>query len=262
MHHYYITLMLNFCVQCWWCWGGGNGSLLLPWGTLCPRGRHRERKQLLHWQSLQVRNTMWWYSWLEKSKEAWQLATPPTTFPAPKKARYAVTSFRICGHSISIWAGQDVLWPGCHQNTVPTQIKMQQKILLQAKNSNGLSSQRLKCISTLGSHCTWGLLSCQSSEISGVANIHMSDPAEDAFNDSRKGTAWGLEPVQYFGTQELASQKQKLMPWKKKREGALISLKWMDTREVSVCSTLHTAFLGNTVKRVCKVGGKHRAVRC
>ncbi|XP_041663369.1 piggyBac transposable element-derived protein 4-like [Cheilinus undulatus] len=45
------------------------------------------------------------------------------------------------------------------------------------------------------------------------------------------------------------------------REGALLFIKWMDTREVSVCSTLHTAFSGDTVKRTCKAGGKHRAVK-
>ncbi|XP_030586306.1 piggyBac transposable element-derived protein 4-like [Archocentrus centrarchus] len=44
------------------------------------------------------------------------------------------------------------------------------------------------------------------------------------------------------------------------REGPLIFIKWMDTREVSVCSTLHTAFSGDTVKRACKVGGKYRAI--
>uniref|UniRef100_A0A1A8CX15 PiggyBac transposable element-derived protein domain-containing protein n=1 Tax=Nothobranchius kadleci TaxID=1051664 RepID=A0A1A8CX15_NOTKA len=43
------------------------------------------------------------------------------------------------------------------------------------------------------------------------------------------------------------------------REGALIFVKLMDTREVSVCSTLHTAFSGDTVQRSSKVGGKHTA---
>lgn len=33
-----------------------------------------------------------------------------------------------------------------------------------------------------------------------------------------------------------------------------------DSREVSVSSTLHTAFAVDTVKRVCKVNGKHTAV--
>ncbi|XP_056108147.1 piggyBac transposable element-derived protein 4-like [Rhinichthys klamathensis goyatoka] len=33
------------------------------------------------------------------------------------------------------------------------------------------------------------------------------------------------------------------------RDGPLIYVKWMDTREVSVCSTLHTAHSGNTVQR-------------
>ncbi|KAL7379650.1 hypothetical protein ABVT39_003355 [Epinephelus coioides] len=45
------------------------------------------------------------------------------------------------------------------------------------------------------------------------------------------------------------------------REGALLYIKWMDTREVSVCSTLHTAFSGDTVKRATKVGGRHAAVQ-
>uniref|UniRef100_A0A3P9DG32 PiggyBac transposable element-derived protein domain-containing protein n=1 Tax=Maylandia zebra TaxID=106582 RepID=A0A3P9DG32_9CICH len=44
------------------------------------------------------------------------------------------------------------------------------------------------------------------------------------------------------------------------REGSLIFIKWMDTREVSVCSTLHSAFSGDTVKRMCKVEGQHRAI--
>ncbi|KAL7382469.1 hypothetical protein ABVT39_023032 [Epinephelus coioides] len=35
----------------------------------------------------------------------------------------------------------------------------------------------------------------------------------------------------------------------------------MDTREVSVCSTLHTAFAGETIKRATKVGGRHTAVQ-
>lgn len=42
------------------------------------------------------------------------------------------------------------------------------------------------------------------------------------------------------------------------REGPLLFLKWMDTREVSVCSTLHTAFSGETVKRTSKVDGVYR----
>ncbi|CAM4557326.1 unnamed protein product [Leuciscus chuanchicus] len=33
------------------------------------------------------------------------------------------------------------------------------------------------------------------------------------------------------------------------RDGSLIYVKWMDTREVSVCSTLHTAYSGNAVQR-------------
>lgn len=44
------------------------------------------------------------------------------------------------------------------------------------------------------------------------------------------------------------------------REGALVFIKWMDSKEVSVCSTLHTARSGDTVKRACKVGGKRQAV--
>ncbi|KAL4009293.1 hypothetical protein ACER0C_003145 [Sarotherodon galilaeus] len=42
------------------------------------------------------------------------------------------------------------------------------------------------------------------------------------------------------------------------REGPLIFIKWIDTREVSVCSTLHSALSGDTVKRMCKAEGQHR----
>lgn len=44
------------------------------------------------------------------------------------------------------------------------------------------------------------------------------------------------------------------------RDGPLLFIKWMETREVSVCSTMHTAFSGDTVKRACKVGGKYARV--
>uniref|UniRef100_A0A3Q2ZSM9 PiggyBac transposable element-derived protein domain-containing protein n=1 Tax=Kryptolebias marmoratus TaxID=37003 RepID=A0A3Q2ZSM9_KRYMA len=44
------------------------------------------------------------------------------------------------------------------------------------------------------------------------------------------------------------------------REGPLIFIKWMDTREVSVCSTLHTAFSGDAVRRVVKAGGQHQVL--
>lgn len=42
------------------------------------------------------------------------------------------------------------------------------------------------------------------------------------------------------------------------RQGSLLFTKWMDTREVSVCTTLHTAYLGDTVKRVCKSSSEYK----
>ncbi|XP_017288883.1 piggyBac transposable element-derived protein 4 isoform X2 [Kryptolebias marmoratus] len=45
------------------------------------------------------------------------------------------------------------------------------------------------------------------------------------------------------------------------RKGPLVFIKWMDTREVRVCSTVHTAFSGDTVKRACKVSGKETDVK-
>ncbi len=44
------------------------------------------------------------------------------------------------------------------------------------------------------------------------------------------------------------------------RQGSLLFTKWMDTREVSVCTTLHTAYLGDTVKRVCKSSSGYKNV--
>lgn len=44
------------------------------------------------------------------------------------------------------------------------------------------------------------------------------------------------------------------------REGPLVFIKWKDTREVNVCSTLHTAYSGDTVRRAIKVGGKQKVV--
>ncbi|KAL3996894.1 squamous cell carcinoma antigen recognized by T-cells 3 [Sarotherodon galilaeus] len=45
------------------------------------------------------------------------------------------------------------------------------------------------------------------------------------------------------------------------REGPLVFVKWMDTREVSVCSTIHPAFSGETVKRKVKDKDGHWATR-
>ncbi len=44
------------------------------------------------------------------------------------------------------------------------------------------------------------------------------------------------------------------------RQGSLLFTKWMDTREVSVYTTLHTAYLGDTVKRVCKSSSGYKNV--
>ncbi len=44
------------------------------------------------------------------------------------------------------------------------------------------------------------------------------------------------------------------------RQGSLLFTQWMDTREVSVCTTLHTAYLGDTVKRVCKSSSGYKNV--
>ncbi|XP_060757078.1 piggyBac transposable element-derived protein 4 isoform X1 [Neoarius graeffei] len=41
------------------------------------------------------------------------------------------------------------------------------------------------------------------------------------------------------------------------RDGPLVFVKWMDTREVSVCSTIHAAFTGHTIQR--RVKPKHGA---
>ena len=45
------------------------------------------------------------------------------------------------------------------------------------------------------------------------------------------------------------------------REGPLVFVKWMDTREESVCSTIHPAFSGDTVQRRVKDGAGRWAVR-
>ncbi|KAL7404239.1 hypothetical protein ABVT39_011859 [Epinephelus coioides] len=45
------------------------------------------------------------------------------------------------------------------------------------------------------------------------------------------------------------------------REGPLLFVKWMDTQEVSLCSTIRPAFAGETVRRRVKDGGRCWAVR-
>jgi len=45
------------------------------------------------------------------------------------------------------------------------------------------------------------------------------------------------------------------------RDGPLVFVKWMDTREVSVCSTIHPGFPGEAVQRRVKGEDRHWAVK-
>ncbi|KAF3832987.1 hypothetical protein F7725_026652, partial [Dissostichus mawsoni] len=72
-------------------------------------------------------------------------------------------------------------------------------------------------------------------------SLHMNDPAVEMANEQKKGTS---------GT------KRNAMPEKTPRgtlrwirKGRLLFVKWLDTREVTMCSTLHKAYSNEMVKR-------------
>ncbi|KAJ8381867.1 hypothetical protein SKAU_G00026450 [Synaphobranchus kaupii] len=52
------------------------------------------------------------------------------------------------------------------------------------------------------------------------------------------------------------------MTRKEPRDGPLLFVKWMDTREVSVCSTIHAAFSGHTVQRRAKNSWTAKSIPC
>ncbi|XP_030604467.1 piggyBac transposable element-derived protein 4-like [Archocentrus centrarchus] len=85
---------------------------------------------------------------------------------------------------------------------------------------------------------------CDSFYTSPVLFLHLYDLRFGAcgmFQDTRvgipKGSANALTKKSPQGT----------VRWI--REGALIFIKWMDMRQLSVCSTIHTAFSGDTMKK-------------
>lgn len=85
----------------------------------------------------------------------------------------------------------------------------------------------------------------------GLANINFG--ACGTYRDNRKGCP--------SSRANALNKKSKRGSVRWIREGPIVFVKWMDTREVSMCSTIHPAFSGETVQRRVKDGVGHWAVK-